>query len=231
MRNKKTIITFILCTLILTMPFFAVATKKIAAVNSLIVFKRVVIDAGHGGADSGAVGSRTGVEEAKINLSIAKLLQAEFERHGYVVIMTRVDENGLYGQKSEGFKLRDLKNRVEIINSAKPDVVISIHINKYSLSSRRGAQVFFNANSSDSEFLARSVQNHLNLMPEAKRTYRELAGDYYILRESEFPAIITECGFLSNPEEEMLLQDEVYQKAIANAIFNGANAYVEFASI
>ena len=124
--------------------------------------------------------------------------------------------------------MRDLKKRVEIINSAKPEAVISVHINKYSLSSRRGAQVFFKPDSKESEALARSVQNALNLMPTAKRTYRELSGDYYILRESNYPAIIAECGFLSNPDDEAMLQDENCQKALAAAIYGGANAYIEF---
>ena len=65
-------------------------------------------------------------------------------------------------------------------------------------------------------------------MPTAKRTYHELSGDYYILRESDYPAIIAECGFLSNPDDEVMLQDETYQKALAAAIFSGANAYIEF---
>lgn len=141
MRIKKVIVP-ILAALILAVPFLAVTVKKISAANSLTVFKRVVIDAGHGGADGGAVGVKTGAIEAELNLAIAKFLKAEFENNGYVVIMTRVDENGLYGDESDGFKLRDLKKRVEIINSAKPEAVISVHINKYSLSSRRGAQVF-----------------------------------------------------------------------------------------
>ena len=226
MRIKKVIVP-ILAALILAVPFLAVTVKKISAANSLTVFKRVVIDAGHGGADGGAVGVKTGAIEAELNLAIAKFLKAEFENNGYVVIMTRVDENGLYGDESDGFKLRDLKKRVEIINSAKPEAVISVHINKYSLSSRRGAQVFFKPNSKESEALASSVQNALNLMPTAKRTYRELSGDYYILRESNYPAIIAECGFLSNPDDEAMLQDENCQKALAAAIYGGANAYIE----
>lgn len=212
------------------MPCFA-AVKNASSADSRAIFKRIVIDAGHGGADGGATGVKTGVKEAEINLSLAKILQSVFEKNGYVVIMTRVDENGLYGEESEGFKLRDLKKRAEIINSAKPDAVISVHMNKYSLSSRRGAQVFFKPDSADSETLARCVQNELNAMKTAKRTYRELAGDYYILRESDYPAVICECGFLSNPSDEALLTDENHLKALAAAIYAGVNAFIEYSGV
>ena len=229
--SLKKIIVPCLAAVVVAVPFFGAAAKKISAANSNVIFKRVVIDAGHGGADGGAVGSKTGVKEADINLKLSKLLQAEFERHGYSAIMTRVDENGLYGDESDGFKARDLKKRAEIINSSKPEAVISVHMNKYALSSRRGAQVFFKPDSVNSELLARCVQNKLNLMSEAKRTYRELAGDYYILRESDYPAVIAECGFLSNPEDEILLQDENYLKKLAAALYRGVNDYIEYTAI
>lgn len=229
--KAKVIIAACFIAAAVALPFFSAAVIKTSHASSRAVFKRIVIDAGHGGADGGATGVKTGVKEAEINLNLAKILQSTFEKNGYVVIMTRVDDNGLYGEETDGFKLRDLKKRVEIINSAKPDAVISVHMNKYSLSSRRGAQVFFKPDSVSSEILARSVQNELNAMKTAKRTYRELEGDYYILRESLFPAVICECGFLSNPVDEALLTDESHLNALAAAIFRGVNEFIDYNGI
>jgi N-acetylmuramoyl-L-alanine amidase len=184
----------------------------------------VVIDAGHGGIDGGALGSR-GVYEREINLQISLKLKEVFESRGYKVTLTRTDNNGLYDDTSPGFKLRDLKKRVEIIKNAKPSIFISVHLNTYTSPSRRGAQVFYKKGSENSKKLADSVQLELNLLKESKRMYDALAGDYYLLNSLDIPSIIVECGFLSNPEEENLLLSEEYQNTLAKAIYNGSIRY------
>ena len=102
----------------------------------------IVIDAGHGGIDGGVVGRTTGEKESDINLAISQLLQAEFEEAGFLVVQTRPTQAGLYGSATQGYKKRDMQKRAEIIEASAPAAVISVHQNFFSLSSRRGAQVF-----------------------------------------------------------------------------------------
>ena len=118
--------------------FFALAKTAAQALRLT-----VVIDAGHGGIDGGVSGKVTGTKESDINLAISRCLQKEFEDAGVLVVQTRLSEAGLYGTTAKGYKKRDMKKRAEIINAASPALVISVHQNFFSLSSRRGAQVFF----------------------------------------------------------------------------------------
>lgn len=186
----------------------------------------VVLDAGHGGIDGGVVGVQTGVVESELNLKMVYELKDIYEKSGFKVVLTRTDENGLYGEASSGFKLRDLKKRRDIINNSNADMVISIHMNKYSASSRRGAQVFFKIDDKKSNFLAEKIQFRLNLMKESPRISNALKGDYYILNTAKIPAVIVECGFLSNKDDEKLLQNEEYRKKLAKEIYNGSIDYL-----
>ena len=186
----------------------------------------VVIDAGHGGIDGGVTGTESGVKEADINLDAAKRLKKLFKATGVNAVMTRETSAGLYGALSSGFKVRDLNRRVEIAKEVDADVFVSVHMNKYSDSSRRGAQVFFAANDSRSKFLAECVQKALNEMPSSVRKSSALAGDYYVLNNAPCPAIICEYGFLSNHEDEKLLLDGDYLEKISYAVFSGVVDYL-----
>ena len=186
----------------------------------------VVIDAGHGGIDGGVVGKTSGTKESDINLAISRYLQEDFEEAGFQVVQTRPTEAGLYGTATQGYKMRDMKKRAEIINSSSPALVISVHQNFFSLESRRGAQVFFREGSLNSRTLACSIQSALNEMPNAARKFDALKGDYYVLNCNDYPAVIVECGFLSNPQDEALLISADYQKEIAAVIARGALAYL-----
>ena len=186
----------------------------------------VVIDAGHGGVDGGVVGKTSGRKESDINLSISRYLQEEFEEAGFLVVQTRPTEAGLYGMATAGYKRRDMQKRAEIINSNSPALMISVHQNFFSLSSRRGAQVFFRENSENSRTLACSIQSALNNMPESMKKTDALKGDYYVLNCNDFPAVIVECGFLSNAEDEALLLSREYQKRLARVIKEGALSYL-----
>lgn len=190
----------------------------------------VVIDPGHGGVDGGVSGLRTGVRESDLNLEISRLLQKEFEEAGFRVVLTRKSQAGLYGAATPGYKKRDMEKRAEIICENAPAVMISVHQNFFSLSSRRGAQVFFRADSEASATLACMIQTALNEMPECVKKTSPLAGDYFVLNCSKYPSVIVECGFLSNEQDEELLTDAVYQKKIAAAIFSGALAYLTSAA-
>lgn len=209
------IITFGVC-------FFALARTAAANTQRLTI----VIDAGHGGIDGGVVGRVSGVKESDINLSISRCLQKEFEEAGFRVVQTRPTEAGLYGTATAGYKKRDMQKRAEIIQENAPALVISVHQNFFSMTSRRGAQVFFRSDSSSSRTLACAIQTAFNEMPETAKKYSALAGDYYVLNCSDYPSVIVECGFLSNPEDEALLITQDYQKKVASVIAQGALSYL-----
>ena len=181
----------------------------------------IVIDAGHGGIDAGVSGGNTGVKESEINLSIAKKLENLFGELGFTCVMTRTTSAGLYGYVAPGHKKRDMRAREKIIKESKPSLVISIHQNKYSSPSRRGGQAFYKKGDKQGYALAKSVQTALNGAYSDVKQYAPIAGDYFILNVSPCPAVIVECGFLSNPQDEALLVKEDFQLSIATAIFNG----------
>ncbi len=202
--------------------FFALART---AAESLRL--TVVIDAGHGGVDGGVVGTSTRTKESDINLAISRIIAREFEDAGFTVVQTRPTEAGLYGVATQGYKRRDMQKRAEIINRSAPSVVISVHQNFFSQSSRRGAQVFFREDVPASATLARIIQTNLNNMPECVKKTEALAGDYYVLNCSEAPSVIVECGFLSNAEDEALLLTADYREKLAKTI---VAASIEFLS-
>ncbi len=186
----------------------------------------VVIDAGHGGIDNGVSGKTTGVKESELNLIISKKLGNYFKSAKIKVVYTRSTEAGLYGVATTSLKKKDMQKRKETILNAKANLVISIHMNFYTLSSRRGAQVFYKSNDERGKLLAESIQKSFNLMEEASRSCSVLTGDYYILNCSNTPSVIAECGFLSNKDDENLLINPDYQEKIAYSIFKGAISYL-----
>jgi len=141
--------------------------------------------------------------------------------------MTREDASGLYGLSTTNYKKRDMQKRKEIIESIRPDMVISIHMNSYIRHNLRGAQVFYDKNSEISETLALSIQDQFAARLE-KSDKGISIGDYYMLKCTDAPSVITECGFLSNEEDEKLLINETYQEKIADCIFVGIINFLNF---
>ncbi len=164
-------------------------------------------------------------KESDVNLAIAKQLKGYFADAGFTVVMTRKTNAGLYGSANSGFKMRDMKKRKEIIINSKADMVISVHQNFCPIPSRRGGTVFFDKNSESGKRLAADIQAALNDMEECVSENDALVGDYYMLKCTESPSVIVECGFLSNADDEALLTSPEYQKKIAYAIFKGAVGY------
>ncbi len=187
---------------------------------------KIVLDAGHGGIDGGVAGIISGVKESELNLKVVKKLEKYLIDAGMVVYLTRNSDAGLYGVANSSLKRKDMENRKKLIEKVKPNLVISIHMNKYSLSTRRGAQVFYNSENPNSKILAQSVQECFNSMQESTRKCSILTGDYYIIKCTKYPSIIAECGFLSNPEEEALLLTDRYQESLAYNIFKGVSSYL-----
>lgn len=188
----------------------------------------VVLDAGHGGIDGGGVGVKTGAKESDINLDIVKKIQTHLERANINVVLTRKTDAGLYGLAVKGFKKRDMQKRKEIIESAAPAVMVSVHQNCSTSSSRRGAQLFYRKDSENGGILANNIQNELNAMPEAVKKSGPLTGDYYMLNCTDYTSVICECGFLSNPADEALLLTEEYREKLAYAIYKGVISYLSY---
>ncbi len=219
----------IISVLILTVVAFAFCLSSIkggSALSSEQPKVKVVLDAGHGGVDGGVSGAKTGIKESVLNLSIVKKLEKYLIDAGFEVVLTRSTDAGLYGIATKNLKKKDMQKRREIILNAEPSVVVSVHLNKYSLSSRRGAQIFFKEGCLNGKILAESIQKAFNELPESTRAFSPLKGDYFLLNCSEYPSVIAECGFLSNPEEEALLITEEYQDTIAYTLFKGIVGYL-----
>ena len=179
----------------------------------------VVVDAGHGGPDGGKTGVN-GKLEKELNLIIAEKVKKLLEEEGIAVIMTR-EEDGWLAETRIG----DLKERVRIMNESKADLAVSIHQNSYHEESVFGAQVFYYTTSGEGKAAAEILQNELlEIDPENKK--REKANNtYYILKKTEVPTVIVECGFLSNHKEAEKLSDEAYQGKIAEAVVKGIKSF------
>ena len=186
----------------------------------------VVIDAGHGGDDPGKVGVN-GTLEKELNLAVAKLLQTFLEQADIEVVMTRSDDRGLHDRNASGKKAQDMKRRIAIMDEVKPDLAVSIHQNSYSDPQVKGAQVFFYTGSTEGKLLAQKIQQRLVLgLDPANRRSEKDNDSYYLLKKTEIPIVIVECGFLSNPEEEQLLADPVYQEKTAWQVHLGILQYL-----
>lgn len=208
----------------LTLAGLVMVSKKLEKyVNSDKVEKKeytVVLDAGHGSSDSGKVGIN-GVLEKDINLSISKKTKKYLEEKGIRVVMTRGKDESLAEGENGNRKVQDMKARVKRINDTKPDLAVSIHQNSYHEESIHGAQVFYYEHSESGEKDARILQEALLAVDPDNTRQVKANTTYYLLKRTEVPILIVECGFLSNQEEAEKLASEDYQKEIAKAIANG----------
>jgi N-acetylmuramoyl-L-alanine amidase len=189
--------------------------------------KTVVIDAGHGGIDGGAV-SCTGVLESNLNLEIALRLDDLMHLLGINTLMIRTTDCSVHtkGETIAQKKVSDLKERVRVTNSVPNAVLVSIHQNLFSDSKYSGAQVFF-APTSGSKEMADALQSELikNLNPGSRRQIKK-ADSVYLMQHITCPGILVECGFISNPQEEYLLRSEGYQKKLCCVIASTVSMYL-----
>lgn len=217
----------------LTAVLFTLACVACVSLLSVSVFAtgaglKIVIDAGHGGIDGGVAGRTTGVKESDINLAIAMLLKDGLEDAGFAVTLTRKTDGGLYGAATSGFKKRDMQKRKQIIEEAAPSLVISVHQNYYSSSAPRGGQVFYRQESEAGKRLAESLQKRLNGLyeKEGAKARTTAAGDYFILKATEAPSVIAECGFLSNEKDEAFLSSAAGKQKLASCLAAGVLDYL-----
>lgn len=189
----------------------------------------VIVDAGHGGEDCGAIGA-SGIYEKDLNLTIAEILSENLREAGFTVVMTRTSDRLLYREEEniKGMrKIYDLKNRVAIANSYEKAIFISVHMNSFTDSRYSGFTTYYSS-AHGSEALAMAVQSSVVERLQNNNNRKIKAGEgLYLLENSKNPAVLLECGFLSNPDECKRLCDKDYQKQLSFSIICGIIDYIE----
>lgn len=190
----------------------------------------VILDAGHGGEDGGAV-APDGTNEKDINLHISKNIADLFEVIGINYISVRnedvsVGDNTLSGVRER--KRSDILAREKLVNSTPNSIFFSIHQNKYDIPKYKGTQVFYGSDNPESKELAQCIQDSVKerVQPENNRQIKPSGKNIYLLYYAKAPAVMTECGFMSNPNELSLLKDEIYCKKISYSICHGLQIYL-----
>ena len=220
--KMENISIFVLLVIIVSGLYFTIQKQNTVETMLPVNSKVIILDAGHGGWDPGKTGTQ-GDNEKNINLQIAQKLKQYLEQGGAVVYMTRNSDEALGEKKGE-----DMKERKRIANESEGDIFISIHQNAFPKGSAKGAQVFYHKKSQEGKKLAEEIQKSLKkyVDDENIREVKENT-NYYILKKTELPSALVECGFLSNLEEEKKLNTEEYQQKVAWAIYVGIMNYFE----
>lgn len=192
--------------------------------------KTIILDAGHGGMDGGC-SSVNDIPEKGINLNIVLYLRDMLELSGYPVVLTRETDCSIYDSGTEGIanqKLSDMENRLDIFNSVDNAVCISVHQNQFTDPQYSGAQIFYSSHIKENAELAQTMQNSFveMIQPDNTREIKECGDSLYLCCNSKNPTVMVECGFLSNPDEAVLLESEDYQKKIAFTIFYAIQSYL-----
>ena len=179
----------------------------------------VVIDPGHGGEDGGAV-SCTGVTESGFNLDIALRLNDLLHLLGIDTVMTRDTDRSIHtqGDTIAARKVSDLKERVKIANAVEDGILVSIHQNHFADSRYSGAQVFYKKDTKSTELAARLQASFVQTINPGSHRKSKKADGIYLMEKVSIPAILVECGFLSNYQEEAKLRDDKYKKQVAAVI-------------
>ena len=228
-------------TLCLTVSFISMLfyTSKVKENESLSVsitendaYPLIIVDAGHGGEDGGTSSSQ-GVREKDINLQISDKLSMLLNLAGYKTLLTRTEDKLLYDGEPDTMrskKVADIRKRMEIINSNPESIFLSIHQNFFTESKYWGTQVFYSGNNPESKLIAEEIQRSVvgSFQKDNARKIKQSGKEIYLLHNAKSPAVMVECGFMSNPSEALLLSDEKYQINMAVAIINGVNNYLKY---
>ena len=217
----KRLLLVIFCVVIATQ-FASCDSQKVSNSNALLRSRyTVVIDAGHGGKDAGTIGV-DGTAEKGINLSIALILYDYLMVCGINCKLVRDKDYELY-YTEEDKKKSDLYNRLDFVNSVENSALISIHQNHFESEKEWGCQVWYSKNNPESKVFADKILDSVKqfIQPDNSRENKESSSAYYILYNAKVPSVMVECGFMSNYNENKLLQDVNYQKKFAYAILAG----------
>lgn len=223
--DKKKV-TYLVTIFVISMLVFTLNTVLFVPVTSTNVAKTkcIVLDAGHGGEDGGAV-SKSGIVEKDLNLAITLKVKELLEDSDIQVILTRDSDVMLSDNTSAKIakrKVEDINKRIEITNSSNADMLVSIHMNSFPKNYCKGWQIFYQENNSVGEEIAVLIQNNIKevLQTQNNRVPQSIS-NVKLVNKSKIPAIIVECGFLSNDEEAEMLTKEDYQDKIVQGICNG----------
>lgn len=198
--------------------------KSIHTLSELIKNKTIIIDAGHGIPDCGAL-AKDGTKEMELNLQIARKVKKILQEKGFNIIMTRNNNYSLSKSETNN-KRSDLSKRKSIVANSDGDIFISIHMNYFPEEKYSGAQVFFNECMEENSILATSIQNNLIEIADPDNTRSSKADNsIYILKNSPIPSVLIECGFLSNSGETEKLKTKEYQNRLTKAIYFGIIKY------
>ena len=231
----KSIVKFIIiASLVVSVPLYMCVvtvdiSKKKAVMSSVGQRFTVVVDAGHGGIDPGAIAD-DGTLEKDINLFISKDLCEMLSAFGFNTVMTRTEDSLIGDNNLETVKQKkrsDIKRRLEISESQQNCLLISIHQNKFSQKKYSGSQVFYSANAPESESAAKTIQQSIALMlqPDNKRAVKPVGKEIYLLYHSKKPAVMVECGFISNERELSNLKSNNYRNTLSFCILTGVLQY------
>lgn len=222
MPRRFTLIAGIFLVFILILPLGYHIFHQESQVSGDFGEPTILIDAGHGGEDGGAV-AITGMVESHINLAIALKLEQLLLFYGVAPVLVRTEDISLHDETANTFaekKSSDLKNRVAMVNQYENGLLVSIHQNSYTESQYSGAQVFY---TSEGQALGEQLQDlfRVHLDPDNERVSKPVDTSLYLMNHVEVPALLVECGFLSNEGEAKLLASEAYQQKIACVLTAG----------
>lgn len=231
--KRKLLFWTLFCASLVLFGFQTMEAFGVVAFHAEFLEKKptIVIDAGHGGEDGGAVGVN-GLVEKDINLAIALDLAENLKSNFFSVVLVR-DGDYAVGDSSlptiAERKRSDTQNRVKLVETTGDCILVSIHQNQFSQSQYSGAQMFYSPNNSQSALLAEAIRQSVveSLQPENTRQNKEAGEEIYLLSHCQVPAVLVECGFLSNPQEADLLGQQSYQEDMAAAIYNGIVTFLD----
>lgn len=218
--------------ILISLFFLAVGVYSINEANMKSIFasspgyeRTVILDAGHGGEDGGAVAD-DGTNEKDINLMIANDIACFFDLFGIDYIATRTEDKSLSDEGLDTIRKRkvsDITNRFSLINGKENSVLLSIHQNFFPQKQYSGTQVFYTKNVKDSAILAQTIQDKVrnSLQPNNTREIKPSGDSVYLLDKAKTTSVMVECGFISNDSELQELKDSTYQAKLSYFIFRG----------
>ncbi|ASA24332.1 N-acetylmuramoyl-L-alanine amidase CwlD [Paenibacillus donghaensis] len=225
---KKGVFGMLLLALMIGIIAYDMPTARTVNYWSLPLSGKVIaLDAGHGGPDGGAV-SRDGLIEKDINLAVTLYLRDYLQQAGAIVVMTREGDYDLAQDETKGYarrKTEDLKQRVRSIEEKDADLFISVHMNSIPSGRWSGAQTFYYPNHGDNKAIAEFIQDELRVTLENTERVAKTVNTVYLLKALRIPSVLVEVGFLSNPEESLLLGSDIYQRKVATSIYRGILRY------
>lgn len=200
--------------------FFMIGNAYLEVVNSKLIGKKIIIDIGHGGKDSGTVYEN--IKEKDLNLSIGLKLRDSLIKNGVYVEMVREGDYDLAVPNAIKRKRSDFDNRIKMINESNADMYISLHINYLDNPKYYGAQVFY---TKGNDVIADSIQKEFINGLKSPMKSRKLIDDIYMYKKLKIPGVLIECGFISNESERKLLITDEYQNKIVENIVKGLINY------